>query len=40
MKMHKQLMMVMAGMLLTGAAAWAAENNDAQRRTDGFKVTE
>ncbi|MEI6150256.1 MAG: alpha-L-fucosidase, partial [bacterium] len=37
MTMHKQLMMVMAGMLLTGASAWAAENDAAQRRTDWFK---
>ena len=34
--MHKLLTM-MTGILLTGASAWAAENDAAQRRTDWFK---
>jgi hypothetical protein len=34
--MHK-LLTVLTGILLTGASAWAAENDAAQRRTDWFK---
>jgi hypothetical protein len=34
--MHKLLTML-TGILLTGASAWAAENDAAQRRTDWFK---
>jgi hypothetical protein len=35
--MHKKLLTMMTGILLTGASAWAAENDAAQRRTDWFK---